>query len=154
GGANGAVPHRTYPAVNAPWAGPGTYTVRLTVDGKSYNQPLTLRLDPRVKTLAADLTTLSTLTREMYDGAPSAHAAYEQARSLASQLESLQDDDVNVLKQQLARLAPPASTGGVRGGFGGGGGARGGRGGVPTSSLDSASAGMMAAAMAMQSADV
>ena len=30
--AQGAVPHRTYPAVNAPWAPPGTYTVRLTVE--------------------------------------------------------------------------------------------------------------------------
>ena len=30
----------------------GNYTVRLTVDGKSYTQPLTLHLDPRVKTPA------------------------------------------------------------------------------------------------------
>jgi hypothetical protein len=153
GGAGGAVPHRTYPAVNAPWAAPGTYTVRLTVDGKSYTQPLTLRLDPRVKTLPADLTTLSTLTREMYDGARAAHAAYQQARSLAGQLESIQGDDVSALKRQLAQLAPPPPTGGGRG-FGGGGGARGGRGGAPASSLESASTAMMAAAMAMQSADV
>jgi photosystem II stability/assembly factor-like uncharacterized protein len=156
GGSNGAVPHRTYPGVNAPWAAPGTYNVRLTVDGKSYTQPLTLRLDPRVKTLPADLTTLSTLTREMYDGAKAAHAAYEQARSLATQLDSMQGDDVNVLKQQLVALAPPPPAGGGRGGFGGGGGgaARGGRGGAAASSLESVSTAMMAAAMAMQSADV
>jgi photosystem II stability/assembly factor-like uncharacterized protein len=154
GGANGAVPHRTYPAVNAPWAAPGTYTVRLTVDGKGYTQPLTLRLDPRVKTLPADLTTLATLTREMYDGARAAYLAYEQARSLAAQLESLQGDDVSIIKRQLASLAPPPPAGGGRGGFGGGGGARGGRGGAPASSLESVSAATMAAAMAMQSADV
>jgi photosystem II stability/assembly factor-like uncharacterized protein len=148
GGANGAVPHRTYPAVNAPWAAPGTYTVRLTVDGKSYTQPLTLRLDPRVKTLPADLATLATLTREMYDGARAAHLAYEQARSLAAQLESLQGDDVSIIKRQLTSLAPPPAAGGGRGG------ARGGRGGAPASSLESVSAAMMAAAMAMQSADV
>jgi photosystem II stability/assembly factor-like uncharacterized protein len=153
GGANGAVPHRTYPAVNAPWAAPGTYTVRLTVEGKSYTQPLTLRLDPRVKTLPADLTTLATLTREMYDGARAAHRTYEQARSLAVQLESLQGDDVNVMKRQLATLAPPPSTGGGRG-FGGGGGARGARGGASATNLESVSSAMMAAAMAMQSADV
>ncbi len=35
GGANGAVPHRTYPGVNSPWVAPGTYTVRLTANGKS-----------------------------------------------------------------------------------------------------------------------
>jgi hypothetical protein len=33
--------------------GPGTYTVKLTVDGKSYSQPITVKQDPRVKTPAA-----------------------------------------------------------------------------------------------------
>jgi hypothetical protein len=107
-----------------------------------------------VKTLPADLTTLATLTREMYDGARAAHLAYEQARSLAAQLESLQGDDVSIIKRQLASLAPPPPAGGGRGGFGGGGGARGGRGAEPASSLESVSAALMAAAMAMQSADV
>ena len=31
--AKGAVPHRTFPVIDAPWAPPGQYTVRLTVDG-------------------------------------------------------------------------------------------------------------------------
>jgi len=34
---------------------PGAYTVRLTADGKSYTQPLTVKLDPRIKVAAADL---------------------------------------------------------------------------------------------------
>ena len=34
---------------------PGTYQVRLTVDGRSYRQAVTVRLDPRVKTSIADL---------------------------------------------------------------------------------------------------
>ena len=33
-----------------PWAVPGTYTVRLTVDGRTFTQPLVLKMDPRVKT--------------------------------------------------------------------------------------------------------
>ena len=82
GGSGGAVPHRTYAAVNAPWAPPGAYTVRLTADGKSYTQPITLKLDPRVKTPAASLTQLATLTRELYDAAVAAHAANVQARAL------------------------------------------------------------------------
>src|SRR5262249_52965858 len=61
GGASGAVPHRTYPAVNAPWAPAGSYSVKLTVDGKSYTEPLTLHLDPRVKTSALELGTLNRL---------------------------------------------------------------------------------------------
>ncbi|HLL81860.1 MAG TPA: hypothetical protein VK420_04375, partial [Longimicrobium sp.] len=38
-----------------PWALPGRYTVRLTVDGKAFSQPLTLVMDPRVKTPPAAL---------------------------------------------------------------------------------------------------
>jgi photosystem II stability/assembly factor-like uncharacterized protein len=37
------------------WALPGRYTVKLVVDGASYTQPLVLKMDPRVKTPAADL---------------------------------------------------------------------------------------------------
>jgi len=29
---------------------PGKYIVKLTVDGKTYEQPLTVRMDPRIKT--------------------------------------------------------------------------------------------------------
>ncbi len=46
----GSVPFATYSIPYAPWAPPGNYTVRLKVDGQTYTQPLTVRLDPRVKT--------------------------------------------------------------------------------------------------------
>ena len=74
--------------MDAPWAPPGTYTVRLTADGKQYEQPLTLRLDPRVKTSAAGLAQLATLSTEMYDKAVAAHAAYARARALREGLKS------------------------------------------------------------------
>jgi len=80
--AEGAVPHHTYPSVNTPWAPPGAYTVRLTVDGHAYTQPLTLRLDPRVTTPAVELQKVATLSREMYDDAVASHAAYEEARKI------------------------------------------------------------------------
>ncbi|HCC58842.1 MAG TPA: hypothetical protein DEQ47_16600 [Solibacterales bacterium] len=38
-----------------PIALPGQYRVRLTVEGRSYTQPLTLKMDPRVKTSPAGL---------------------------------------------------------------------------------------------------
>ena len=38
-----------------PWVLPGTYTVQLAVDGKVYTQPLTVRMDPRVRTPAGGL---------------------------------------------------------------------------------------------------
>jgi photosystem II stability/assembly factor-like uncharacterized protein len=152
GGGSAAVPHRTYPSVNAPWAPPGAYSVRLTVEGQRYTQPLQLHLDPRVKTPQVGLTQLSTLTKEMYDGAKKLHAAAEQARALSTALDQA-GPDAAALKEQVTALAPPPPAGG-RGGFGGfgGGRGRGGPAGPPT--LDSASNAMMAAAMGMQGADV
>ena len=68
----GAVPHRTYPPVYAPWAPAGRYTVRLTVGGQRYTQPLVLRLDPRVRTSTAGLAELATLSRATYECSGSA----------------------------------------------------------------------------------
>jgi photosystem II stability/assembly factor-like uncharacterized protein len=156
GGGGAAVPRRTYPSVNAPWAPPGSYVVRLTAGGKSYTQPLTLRLDPRVKTPAIALATQTRLTREMYDGARAAHTASEQVRALVAQLDALQGSDTSAFREQVALLAPRSPAGGGRGGPAGGdrGGGRG-RGGTADTSptLESVSATMMAAAMAMQGAD-
>lgn len=150
GGAGGAVPHRTYAAINAPWAPPGNYTVRLTVDGKSYTQPIVVKLDPRVKTPAVALTQLFTLTRTLYDDAVATHAAAVEARAKSAQVSDA------ALKAQLDSIAPPAPAGGGRGGRGGGGGG-GGRGAAAPSgppSLDAASASALGATMAMQNADV
>ncbi|MFZ0732673.1 MAG: glycoside hydrolase [Candidatus Sulfotelmatobacter sp.] len=45
-----AIPHNTPRLPLGPNALPGTYTVRLTVDGKSSTAPLTVKIDPRIKT--------------------------------------------------------------------------------------------------------
>ena len=155
-----AVAHRMFLMANAPWAAPGAYTVRLTVDGKSYTQPLVVRLDPRVKTPAVALAQLAALSREMYTGARATRAASLEARALSEQLAKLPGDAAAALKAKLDTMAPPATGNGGRGGRGGGfapagGGGRGGRGGgaaAPT--LDGVSAAMLGAAMAMQAADV
>jgi photosystem II stability/assembly factor-like uncharacterized protein len=141
----GAVPHRTYTTANSPWAPPGNYTVRLTVNGQQYTQPLVLRLDPRVRTPSAGLTQLATLSRDLYDRAIAVHMAYLQARSVASSSTASA-----AVRAQIDSLAPPpARGGGRRGGFG----RRGGAGGS-TPTLNGASDALLAAAMAMQSADV
>jgi hypothetical protein len=140
----GAVPHRTYLVTNTPWAPPGAYTVRLVVDGKTYTQPLKLVLDPRVKTPASAMAQVATLSREMYDGAVALRAAYVTARAMSGRLTSANDA---ALKSQIDSIAPPP-TGSARPGFG----LRPAPSGPPT--LESVRAAMMAAAMAMQQADV
>ena len=136
--ATGAVPHRSEHPARAPWAPPGRYTVRLTVDSKSYTQPLALRLDPRVRTSAVGLRQLAALTREMYDLAAAADAAYRQARALADSLSG-------AARAQVESLAPaPVPLSVAR---------RGGQG-VRPLTLESASQAALAAALAMQDADV
>ncbi len=140
----GAVPHRTYLVPNTPWAPPGSYTVRLVVDGKTYTQPLRLVLDPRVKTPAAAIAQVSALSREMYDGAVALGAAYVAARKMSDRLTSVSDA---ALKSEIDSIAPPRTAGGRRGfGF------RQAPSGPPT--LESVQNAMIAAAMAMQAADV
>ncbi len=55
-----AVPHRTPLTPEGPLVPPGSYTVRLTVDGKSESAPLLVKLDPRVTAAPANLETLHT----------------------------------------------------------------------------------------------
>jgi hypothetical protein len=148
GDALGAVPGRTYPAAEAPWAPPGEYTVRLTVAGRQYTRPLSLRLDPRVKTPAADLERAATLSREMYDGAVAANAAYEQARAMVARLGAAgAGPEALALKAELEALAPNPRPAG-RGPFSGAGAA------ASPATLDGLSRILMSAAMAMQKAEV
>jgi hypothetical protein len=152
----GAVPRRTYTVANAPWASPGNYTVRLTANGTTMTQPLTLRLDPRVKTPASGLALLASLSRELYDGAVAAHAAYARARGLSAMLDTVTGPEATALKAQVDSLAPAAPRGGRFGRGGGGGGGGFGRGGAAAAppTLNGASNALLAAAMAMQGADV
>jgi hypothetical protein len=143
------VPHATYESTYAPWVAPGNYTVRLIVNGKTYSQPITVKLDPRVKTPATALTQLFTLTRELHDDAADARKALLEGRALSAKAASNPS-----LKAQIDSLAPSAAGGrGGRGGRGGGFG-RGGAAAAQQPSLESVSNSLIAAAMAMQSAEV
>jgi photosystem II stability/assembly factor-like uncharacterized protein len=71
-----AVPHDTPREPRGPWALPGAYTVRLTADGHVVTRPLRIKMDPRVRTSAADL-------RAQFD------SSVEVARDLARIREAL-----------------------------------------------------------------
>jgi hypothetical protein len=62
-----AVYRNTAPAATSPWAMPGEYTVVLTAGGKSYTQPLPVKMDPRVKTSLSDLARQFELSKQLYD---------------------------------------------------------------------------------------
>jgi photosystem II stability/assembly factor-like uncharacterized protein len=122
-----AIAHNTAPSPNSPWVAPGQYTVKLMVNGKSYTQPITVRMDPRVKTLPATLAEQSNLTKALYDGVLGTQAALRQLRSIRAQVKTLQERaGQGPLTQTLADFDKKAAA--LEGG-GGGMGQRGGGGG-------------------------
>jgi photosystem II stability/assembly factor-like uncharacterized protein len=87
-----AVPYNTVPAPNSIWAPPGIYKVRLTVDGKAFEQPLTLRLDPRVKTPAAGLAKLTEMSVALYDGILESQQALKDLRKMRAENKKMRDE--------------------------------------------------------------
>ncbi len=62
-----AVPRNTPKSPQGIWVMPGQYQVRLIVGGRTYRQPILVRLDPRVKTPIADLALQFTLSKAIDD---------------------------------------------------------------------------------------
>jgi photosystem II stability/assembly factor-like uncharacterized protein len=126
-----AVYRNTAPESTSPWALPGKYTVVLTAGGKKYEQPLTLNMDPRVKTQPADLEQQYKLSKQLYDEWLALNAISEQVRRVRGQVTELRPrvtdaalkEKVDALAQKLQGLAG-AGGGGFGGGGGGGGAAR------------------------------
>jgi hypothetical protein len=123
-----AIPYNTAPAPGTPWTNPGTYTVRLTVNGRSYTQPITVKQDPRVKTPALVMQQVYSLTRATYFGAVDAQQAAlalggmrAQATSLAAKAQGPAATALAAFEKKAAALEGqrPAAGGGQRGGGGG-----------------------------------
>ena len=84
-----AVYANTAPRSTSPWVLPGTYTVKLTVNGKIYVQPLILKMDPRVKTSPEDLTTQHDLSALCYKDRKQIRDALDEIHSLRAQIGAL-----------------------------------------------------------------
>jgi len=68
------------------WALPGSYTVKLTVDGRSYTQPLSVKMDPRIKTSLADLRKQFVTESGAVEGMNESFEALAQVHSVRAQL--------------------------------------------------------------------
>jgi hypothetical protein len=76
-----AVFANTWREPRGPWAHPGTYTVRLTANGKTLEQKFELKLDPRVKTPASAMLTQFDLSMRAYTGMNEAFKALADVRA-------------------------------------------------------------------------
>ena len=157
-----AIGHNTVPAPSTPWVNPGQFTVKLTVNSKTYSQPIAVKQDPRVKTPAPAMQQIYTLSKSLYysaldaqKAATEAHAVRDQIVKLTTQAAGVLAETLGVFDQKLAALAPailPDSGG--RGGRGGGGRGRGAAPVAPPDSLDAASTALASVMNILQGADV
>ena len=94
-----AVPGETVYHPEGPLALPGVYTVRLTVDGKSYTQTVSVKNDTRSPATLADLQAQHDLQMKLYGGAKEAWDGW------------LQVDAMRQAVANVTRANPPAEVG-------------------------------------------
>jgi photosystem II stability/assembly factor-like uncharacterized protein len=95
---------------HGPWVAPGEYKVRLTVAGKVLEQPLTVKMDPRVKTPSESLEQQFKLSMDCYEGMKQSRETLGQIRKLRDQVRSLRDRTKDgSLAEALAALDRKAS---------------------------------------------
>jgi hypothetical protein len=109
-----------------PWVLPGEYTVKLTVDGQSQEQPLLVKMDPRVKTPVKGLELQFAIALQSWEGIGTVQATLKQVRTLRTRLKDLREpaakdgplaDALAALDKKAAALEG-ASAQGRRGGPG------------------------------------
>jgi photosystem II stability/assembly factor-like uncharacterized protein len=79
-----------YGAPHGPRAAPGDYEVRLTIDGKTFTQPLHITMDPRSKATPQDLAQQVKIGREIVAEALDAWRELRVIRKVQKQLSDLQ----------------------------------------------------------------
>ncbi|MGC2258321.1 MAG: glycoside hydrolase [Candidatus Sulfotelmatobacter sp.] len=119
-----AIPGDTPRLPLGPTALPGTYTARLTADGKSYTASFVLKMDPRVKTSTAGLerkfqleTRLASLLTQTSEAVQQAGSIRDPLQKLTQQATGPMRDFVQAFQNKLMALlgtpagflAPPAN---------------------------------------------
>jgi len=118
-----AIPHDTPRLPLGPTALPGKYTVRLTMNGKTYSAQVTVKMDPRVKTSAAGLekkfqaeTQLASLLTQTSQALLQGQSLLDQLHELSERASGATKDSVEGFRKKLASIVgvaaafpPPAS---------------------------------------------
>jgi photosystem II stability/assembly factor-like uncharacterized protein len=113
-----AIPHDTPRTPQGPLVLPGQYTVQLIVDDHRYSIPLTVKMDPRVKTPFSGLEQASQMEARLVSLMDTSYTAIAEARSLNDDLAKLSMQakgplagPVAALKKKVAEIlsAPDSS---------------------------------------------
>ena len=88
-----------------PWVLPGRYTVKLTANGKTYSQTLTVKMDPRVQTPSAELERQHQLSMKLYDLLQHDFDALTDVRAFrADRRNAGRENEAAALERSLTRL--------------------------------------------------
>ena len=125
---------------HGPQVPPGTYTLKLTVDGRTYTQTVVVHNDPRVGESAATLAALKSqhkLTRLAYDGMKDSYAGNEEVAAARARIAALTEPAELAAKAKELDTKLAAFGGAVEGRGGRGGGFAGGRGAAAPGAMQS-----------------
>jgi hypothetical protein len=111
-----AVFQKTAPQPTGPWVMPGDYSVVLTAGGRSLTQPLPVKMDPRVKASAADLTKQFDLSKALYETRATLQPIGKSYESLVADLAKRKEkagdkpvkEQIGALTKKLQEFADPA----------------------------------------------
>ena len=113
-----AIPHDTPRLPLGPTVLPGSYTVRLTVDGKTSTAPLTIKMDPRVKISSGGLEKKLQAEKKLASLMSNTADALLQAGSIREQIEKMSPESASHAKDAIADFQKKLdSLTGASGGF-------------------------------------
>jgi photosystem II stability/assembly factor-like uncharacterized protein len=96
-----AILHNTPLVPLGAWVLPGSYSVKLTVNGQSYIQPLTVKMDPRIRTSLGDLRKQHEMEMGAVEGMNDSFESLEQVKSVREQIKDAKK--VVGAKEKLAK---------------------------------------------------
>jgi photosystem II stability/assembly factor-like uncharacterized protein len=105
-----AVYHDTPREPRGPWAVPGRYTVRLAVAGQTYEQPLTVTMDPRVALPVGALARQFALGSRLVTALRSDSAVLEQVRAFRKEVKGMRERAAPLPGSLLDSLEARAAT--------------------------------------------
>jgi photosystem II stability/assembly factor-like uncharacterized protein len=109
----------TAPEPHGPWVMPGKYTVKFTMGGKTLEQPLIVRMDPRVKLGEDALRQQYQISMECYRGQQQARHVQSMVQNVRRQIADRRGKADDDLKKDLAAFDEQLSAlAGAAGGFG------------------------------------
>jgi hypothetical protein len=111
-----AVYQKTAPQPTRPWVMPGDYSVVLTAGGKSFTQPLTVKMDPRVKASTADLMKQFELSKALSETRRTLQPIGKAYESLVAEIAKAKEkagdkpvkEQIEALNRNLQEFADPA----------------------------------------------